>query len=1395
MDSISSIIYQRDIPNFFYFKNTGKYKYENIKFYVDSLLDDDKIDMTERDDQYINVALYHGSIKGWKNLRGFVASTGENHLENFSGMDYLLLGDIHLFQYMSTENPVAAYSSSLISQNFHEIDKNHGYLLWDLEQKKQVYVPIDNEARYQLVEISENDTLFTDQVEYGIDNVKIAPKGHVKIISNTNEIKSRHIFDFLKRKFSQASFCFETRVTKKGKKEEDLSEVEESEFHSIEQFIQRQVEEEHVEEITKMIQSLFQNHQPASNTIQYELLEIEFSNMFGYGPNNKINLSNYHKTLIGIFGENTFGKSTLIDIISMLLYDKLTRYSHGMTIPKEVIHFEEKKAWGKLSLSIGKKIYTIEKIYTRNANEKISQKTKLFIMENDTIQELTGEQRNRTNRLIHEILGGFDTFLFFNTFLQQRENSFREMTSLNKKKFLNSIYGYDFLEQYEKEHKETCKQYEIEFKIYEKKQSEKTWKEFEQQYVTVSTRYEELKEKQVQKKNQLSTVEESINTLNRELIYTFSNQEQIQDAIRENKKSCQDYEKLLTKATQIEHDWKLLNYLDMISNFENDELYQYYATNKTQKTVMMEFQELVRNVEKYKTKNKELVETKLKDNYSKYSNQLNIKINHSVLQEFNVSQKDVIQKKLESYQTELMNSSQELNSLFNKLHRPFEEVSQENYNVFKKKNQNEVSQLRKQLQKINHQLLSYDNYRKFQESVDIDYYSMAYHQYKQNKIFLEFSPILAINTTKLKEWKLFVQQNSIESSNFEIEQAGIKKIEYELDQTNKMIMKLHIDSSMKVIDKKKYEHLVSKVSKPFTTNNHCFEFSSKFIKHWNHVQDIESILVDKKKEFECIKDSIQKCNGLEINENCHVCVENKIYKKLQEFRKQEKIVTNSIHKYRESKKDHVEKLETIMKENYPNDFFVQEYFTKKIDLGQFVSATKTFQEKLQLFEQETAKNKQLVENYQKYNQMKEYQKTLKTLQQKKEKKTLTIQKMYWFFENKDLISFINYQWSNQMDFDILPFLDKELKIDSEYNSIVMEKNNVSSSLDSLVHEFQVECQEWDTDLAVTLQIKTIHAKLEQKSKWDEWLTEMNNLEKVKRNDSYKNNITILEKQKKYIEIYENKKKTIEFLSSCFACSLWCSMEETRIQNYLSSNGQNITTYQTEIETCLKNTTDLNHDLQIMNQIHQYMKEKEMVAKMMTTIEYEITMLCCEMEEIQLKKTIWQDNDTKMYDLEKKIKKEKSIVSVLEKDGLPLFLLRNKIEQVEKKINEMIRPFSDKHVRFQISDDKNTAIEFGFMNGNQICSFVSGMESFILDICLKFCFSYYYIHPKSNFFIIDEKISVLDKQKLGNVEFLFQFLKSTSTNVLLISHIEQIKDFVDYNMTITKKENKSIICFH
>ena len=67
------------------------------------------------------------------------------------------------------------------------------------------------------------------------------------------------------------------------------------------------------------------------------------------------------------------------------------------------------------------------------------------------------------------------------------------------------------------------------------------------------------------------------------------------------------------------------------------------------------------------------------------------------------------------------------------------------------------------------------------------------------------------------------------------------------------------------------------------------------------------------------------------------------------------------------------------------------------------------------------------------------------------------------------------------------------------------------------------------------------------------------------------------------------------------------------------------------------------------------------------------------------------------------------------------------------------------------------------------------------------FSKYSLIPKSNFFIIDEGISVLDKKHLHEINYLLTFLSTLTTNIFLISHIPQIRDFVDIEITIEKKK--------
>ena len=65
-------------------------------------------------------------------------------------------------------------------------------------------------------------------------------------------------------------------------------------------------------------------------------------------------------------------------------------------------------------------------------------------------------------------------------------------------------------------------------------------------------------------------------------------------------------------------------------------------------------------------------------------------------------------------------------------------------------------------------------------------------------------------------------------------------------------------------------------------------------------------------------------------------------------------------------------------------------------------------------------------------------------------------------------------------------------------------------------------------------------------------------------------------------------------------------------------------------------------------------------------------------------------------------------------------------------------------------------------------------------------------PRSNILIIDEGISVLDKENLGKIKELFSYLNENYEKVLIISHIEGIKDYVNRNIKIEKDINGSKI---
>jgi DNA repair exonuclease SbcCD ATPase subunit/DNA repair exonuclease SbcCD nuclease subunit len=141
--------------------------------------------------------------------------------------DYFLLGDIHKRQIFNYKKTICGYSGSLIIQNYGEDILDHGYLLWNLDNKKVEEINIYNNIGY--INIKENekeeilirqngkyDCLLEDVIK---NNKELFPKIlEIKTFSKINFhnlnflLKSYNIKFTIISKINDKSFITDTRT-------------------------------------------------------------------------------------------------------------------------------------------------------------------------------------------------------------------------------------------------------------------------------------------------------------------------------------------------------------------------------------------------------------------------------------------------------------------------------------------------------------------------------------------------------------------------------------------------------------------------------------------------------------------------------------------------------------------------------------------------------------------------------------------------------------------------------------------------------------------------------------------------------------------------------------------------------------------------------------------------------------------------------------------------------------------------------------------------------------------------------------------------------------------------------------------------------------------------------
>ena len=90
------------------------------------------------------IGLYHGTIIGATLNNGTVMQDGTDG-ETFNGCDIVMAGDIHKRQELKRGNVPIVYPGSLIQQTFGETVTQHGFCVWNLEEKTHHFIDLDTE--------------------------------------------------------------------------------------------------------------------------------------------------------------------------------------------------------------------------------------------------------------------------------------------------------------------------------------------------------------------------------------------------------------------------------------------------------------------------------------------------------------------------------------------------------------------------------------------------------------------------------------------------------------------------------------------------------------------------------------------------------------------------------------------------------------------------------------------------------------------------------------------------------------------------------------------------------------------------------------------------------------------------------------------------------------------------------------------------------------------------------------------------------------------------------------------------------------------------------------------------------------------------------------------------
>ena len=132
---------------------------------------------------------------------------------------------------------------------------------------------------------------------------------------------------------------------------------------------------------------------------------------------------------------------------------------------------------------------------------------------------------------------------------------------------------------------------------------------------------------------------------------------------------------------------------------------------------------------------------------------------------------------------------------------------------------------------------------------------------------------------------------------------------------------------------------------------------------------------------------------------------------------------------------------------------------------------------------------------------------------------------------------------------------------------------------------------------------------------------------------------------------------------------------------------------------------------------------------------------------------------------------------LSRDGIPLQIVKRKLPVINREISNILTGVTGFTVELE-SNNKGMDIILDYGDSRRIIECCSGMEKMMASLAIRTALIRVSSLPKSDMLIIDEGFGALDSSNIEACTALLRSLTKTFRTILIISHVDTVKDVVD-----------------